>query len=82
VRLGQDRLSRCARRLRIIARRTLALILIKPAKKKLDDNYKRCRGYVKTTYLREDLTMTKPIDAEDAAESSLAKRLISEPLFP
>ena len=52
-----------ARRLRIVACRTLVLILIKPAKPKLDDNYKCCRGYVKTTYLTEDLTMTKPIDA-------------------
>ena len=46
-----------------IARRTLVLILIKPTKPKLDDNYKCCRRYVKTTYLREDLTITQPIDA-------------------
>ena len=100
----------------IIARPFLALILIKPAKPKLDDNYKRCRGSKRRT-VREDLQMTKSIDAlktiaryveakkpktlaeaehmldllsvmadetildEDAAESSLAKGLISKP-FP
>ena len=52
-----------ARRLRIMARTTLALILIKPAKPKLRWIITKGLGHVKTTYLREDLTMTKPIDA-------------------
>jgi hypothetical protein len=66
-----------ARRLRIIDRRTSALILIKPAKPKLDDNYKRCRGYVKTSKARQTAAaMPSPALAVPASlHASLMARL-------
>ena len=66
MRLGQDRhLDAPYKYGPIIARRTLVLILIKPAKPKLDDHDQNALPQIrwKTTYLREDLTMTQPIDA-------------------